>query len=114
MHPLVRAQRNAFVLQARQAGARAVVVDIPLLFETGGAEGVDMIVVVSAAASLQQARVLARPGMTAQKFAAILARQIPDAEKRRLAHWVIDTGHGLTWATVQVADVLRAVAAMPG
>ena len=114
VHPLVRAGRERFVTQARAAGALAVVLDIPLLFETGGEACVDVIVVVSAAPDVQRARVMARPAMTGEKFAQILARQTPDADKRNRAHFVIDTGQGLEAARAQVADVLAAVAAMPG
>ena len=114
VHPLVRAERDAFVAQARASGARACLLDIPLLFETGGEALVDVIVVVSAAGDVQLGRVLARPGMTGEKLAQILARQTPDADKRRRAHVVLDTGHGLAAARAQVADVLAAVAAMPG
>ena len=114
VHPLVRAQRETFVAQARLAGARAVVLDIPLLFETDGTASVDVTVVVSASASVQRARVLARPGMTLEKFAAIVARQMPDADKRRQAHWVIDTDHGLAPARAQVTSLLVAIAAMTG
>ena len=114
VHPLVRAQRETFVAQARLAGARAVVLDIPLLFETDGTASVDVTVVVSASASVQRARVLARPGMTLEKFAAIVARQMPDADKRRQAHWVIDTDHGLAPARAQDTSLLVAIAAMTG
>ena len=113
VHPLVQAKRDAFVAQARASGARACLLDIPLLFETGGEALVDVIVVASAARDMQLARVLARPGMTGEKLAQILARQTPDADKRKRAHVVLDTGHGLAAARAQVADVLAAVAAMP-
>ena len=114
VHPLVRAGREAFVASARKAGERRVVLDIPLLFETGGEAGVDVVVAVSAGAAVQKARVLARPGMTAEKFAHILSRQMPDAEKRRRAHFIIDTGHGFAAARKQVAGILAATAALPG
>ena len=114
VHPLVRAERDKFVAEARAGGARACVLDIPLLFETGGEASVDVIVVVSASEDVQRARVLARPGMTGEKLAQILARQTPDSDKRRRAHFIIDTGGALEAARRQVADVLRAVAAMPG
>jgi dephospho-CoA kinase len=86
-----------------------VVLDIPLLFETHAERRVDRIVVVSAPAEVQRERVLARPGMTEEKFAAILAKQVPDAEKRRRADYVIDTGRGLDAARAQVADVIAAI-----
>lgn len=95
VHPLVREDADAFLSRNRQAGMPIVVLDIPLLFETGGRERVDQIVVVSAPQEQQKARVLARPGMSEEKFAAILARQVPDAQKRAQADHVIDTGHGL-------------------
>jgi dephospho-CoA kinase len=111
VHPLVGEARQRFMDRAAQSGARAVLLDVPLLFETGGADRVDAVVVVSAPAGIQRERVLARPGMTEAKLEAILARQLPDAEKRRRADYVIDTGQGLDAAREQVrkvvADVLR-------
>lgn len=94
VHPLVRADADAFLAGHRQAGVPLAVLDIPLLFETGGRGRVDRVVVVSAPADQQRNRVLARPGMTEEKFESILAKQVPDAEKRRLADYVIDTGSG--------------------
>jgi dephospho-CoA kinase len=91
VHPLVRADADSFVARHRAADAPLVVLDIPLLFETGGRDRVDKVAVVSAPAEVQRSRVLARPGMTREKFEAILSRQVPDAEKRRLADFVIDT-----------------------
>jgi len=82
------------------------VLDIPLLFETGGRNRVDKVVVVTAPAEVQRARVLARPGMSEEKLAAILAKQVPDAEKRRLADFVIDTGQGLEAARAAVAAII--------
>jgi dephospho-CoA kinase len=90
VHPAVAAARRAFLLE--HAGQKLVVFDIPLLFEKGGSEEVDAVAVVSAAPEIQRERVLARPGMTPERFAAILARQLPDAEKRARADHVIDTG----------------------
>jgi len=90
VHPAVAAARRAFLLE--HAGQKLVVFDIPLLFEKGGSEEVDAVAVVSAGPEIQRERVLARPGMTAERFAAILARQLPDAEKRARADHVIDTG----------------------
>ena len=92
VHPLVRESAAEFLAKCREAGHRLAVLDVPLLLETGGAERVDCIVVVTAAPEIQRARVLARPGMTEAKFAALLARQLPDAEKRRRAHFLVDIG----------------------
>jgi dephospho-CoA kinase len=111
IHPLVQAAREAFLARARQAGARLVVLDIPLLFETGGDKAVDMVLVVSAPLSVQKARVLQRPHMDEARFAAILAKQMPDTEKRRRAHFVIDTGRDFAFAERQVQDLLRALSA---
>ena len=91
VHPLVTEERKRFVERQREAGKPAVVLDIPLLFEGGGEESVDKVVVVSCAPELQKERVLRRPGMTEEKFEAILARQVPDSEKRARADFVIDT-----------------------
>ena len=106
VHPLVRADTDAFLARHRAAGAPLAVLDIPLLFETGGRERVDRVVVVSAPADIQRERVLARPGMTAEKFEQILARQVPDAEKRRLADFVIDTGHSFEQTRAAIAAVV--------
>jgi dephospho-CoA kinase len=95
VHPLVRADADAFLARHREAGAPLALLDIPLLFETGGEDRVDRIVVVTAPAEIQRERVLARPGMTKDKFEAILARQVPDAQKRARADFVIDTGKGM-------------------
>lgn len=114
VHPLVRAAEADFLARAAAAGARRVVLDVPLLLETGGAARVDAIVVVTAPAKVQRERALTRPGMTEARLAAILARQMPDAEKRRRAHFLIDTSLGLEAAREAVAEILRAVAAMPG
>ncbi|MGG7645343.1 dephospho-CoA kinase [Rhodovulum sp. YNF3179] len=91
VHPLVAEDRKAFLADAAAAGAPVVVLDIPLLFETGGAALVDAVVVVSVPPEVQRARVLARPGMTETHFDRILAKQMPDAEKRRRADYVIET-----------------------
>jgi dephospho-CoA kinase len=111
VHPLVRADASRFLERHRSAGAPLAVLDIPLLFETGGRSRVDKVVVVTASPEMQRERVLARPGMSAEKFEAILARQVPDAEKRRLADYIIDTGYGMEAAREQVrrviADVIR-------
>jgi dephospho-CoA kinase len=110
VHPLVRAREAAFLERARREGARIAVLDIPLLYETGAEGRVDAVVVVSAPESVQRERVLARPGMTEAKFAAILSRQMPDSEKRRRADHVIDTGRGIPAARDQVAALLKRLA----
>ncbi|MCZ8543985.1 dephospho-CoA kinase [Mesorhizobium qingshengii] len=107
IHPLVRADADAFLARHRAAGAPLAVLDIPLLFETGGRDRVDKVVVVTASAEIQRTRVLARPGMTEEKLASILAKQVTDAEKRRLADFIIDTGQGLDAARVQVDGIIR-------
>jgi dephospho-CoA kinase len=113
VHPLVRQAQMEFISRHREAGARAVVLDIPLLFEGGGEKFFDAVIVVSAPAEVQRARVLARPGMTAEKFNQILAKQMPDAEKRAKADFVIDTGQGLEAARAQVRAVLDALRNAP-
>ena len=113
VHPLVGESRVDFFQKAVAAGADIVVLDIPLLFETGGEKRMDAVVVVSAPADLQRQRVLARPGMDEAKLDAILARQMADAEKRARAHFVIDTGKGLDEARRQVRDVLTRLRAGP-
>ena len=114
VHPEVARLRQAFIERAAAQGRRVVVVDAPLLFETAGEKAVDLVVVVSAGEKAQRARALARPGMSAAKFEAILARQTPDREKRRLAHCVIDTSGPFERTRAQVAGLLRAIAAAPG
>ncbi|MBB6465950.1 dephospho-CoA kinase [Aminobacter carboxidus] len=106
IHPLVRADANAFLERSRAAGAAIAVLDIPLLFETNGRGRVDKVVVVTAPADVQRQRVLARPGMTEQKFEAILAKQVPDAEKRKLADYIVDTGNGLEPARAAVETII--------
>ena len=106
IHPLVRADADAFLDKHRTAGESIAVLDIPLLFETGGRNRVDKVVVVTAPAEIQRERVLARPGMTEEKLASILAKQVPDAEKRRQADFVVDTGRGLDAARVQVNAII--------
>lgn len=109
VHPLVRARETAFLTKARAAGARLVVLDIPLLLETGSARRMDAVAVVSAPADVQRDRVLARPDMTEERFALILRKQMPDAEKRRRAHFIIDTGRGFDAARHQVRGIVRAL-----
>lgn len=113
VHPLVGESRVGFFQKAVADGADIVILDIPLLFETGGEKRMDAVVVVSAPADLQRERVMARPGMDEAKLDAILARQMADAEKRARAHFVIDTGQGLDHARTQVRDVLARLRAGP-
>lgn len=114
VHPLVQAAERDFLQRALRDGHRVVVLDIPLLFEAGGANRVDCIVVVSASTAVQKARVMARPGMTEEKFTAIVSRQLPDMEKRRRAHAVIETGQGIEPARDDVRAILKALASHPG
>lgn len=109
VHPLVRQAQAAFLAAQRAAGAKVVVLDIPLLLESAAPRGVDKVVVVSAPAAVQRARVLARPGMSVEKFERLLARQLPDAQKRAQADFVIDTGGALEATRAQVRGVLDAL-----
>jgi len=109
VHPLVRQAQAEFLQGNRDAGAKVVVLDIPLLFESGGARFVDKVAVVTAPAEVQRKRVLARPGMTEEKFEAILARQTPDAEKRARADFVIDTSGSFDATRAQVREALDAL-----
>jgi dephospho-CoA kinase len=113
VHPLVQASERRLLQAAEAGGDKVVVLDIPLLFETGADTRVDAVVVVSAPAEVQRARVLARPGMTEDKLAAILAKQMPDAEKRRRADFIVDTSRGFEPARAQLRAILDAVATMP-
>ena len=113
VHPLVMKGRLAELAAAEARGVKLAVLDIPLLFETGGDASVDAVVVVTAPAAVQAERVLARPGMTRERFEAILARQMPDAEKRRRADFVIDTSAGLEAARTRVDEIVGMVLA-PG
>jgi dephospho-CoA kinase len=112
VHPLVAAAREQFLAEAERGGAKVVVLDIPLLYETGGDARCDAVVVVSAPEDVQRARAFERPGMTEQKFAAILGKQMPDAEKRARAQFVVDTSQGYEAAREQVRDILARVATM--
>lgn len=114
IHPLVRAREQSFLKEAIARGEPMVLLDIPLLFETGTTDRVDVIVVVSCAPEIQRQRVLARPGMTEEKFEAILSRQTPDAEKRQRADHVIDTGKGLEAARQQVAKIVAELSSSTG
>lgn len=113
VHPLVRREELRFLDAARKAGARVAVLDIPLLFETGGDGRVDAIVVVSAPPEMQRERAFERPGMTEEKFCAMLAKQMPDEEKRRRADFVVDTSKGYDYARTQVHAILREVDSLP-
>ena len=106
VHPLVGRDRVGFFAKAEADGADMVVLDIPLLFETGGHANVDAVVVASAPAEMQRERVLAREGMSAERLDAILAQQMADAEKRARAHFVVDTSRGLEPAREQVAEII--------
>lgn len=109
VHPLVAQGRADDLIAARERGVKLAVLDIPLLFETGGDASVDAVVVVSAPPEVQAERVLARPGMTRERFEAILSRQTPDAEKRARADFVVETGQGLEVARRQVGEIVGTV-----
>ena len=109
IHPLVHAKERAFLDKCEKDNVPLVLLDIPLLFETGGESRVDVIIVVTADAREQRRRVLARPEMTKEKFENILARQLPDSEKRRRANYIIDTNHGIESAKVQVKEIISAI-----
>jgi dephospho-CoA kinase len=111
VHPLVREREEQFLAGARASGYRLALLDIPLLIETGSASRVHVVLVVTASAETQKLRVLNRPGMTEAKFEALRARQVPDAEKRRRAHVLVDTEGGLASAARQVEAILRMLAA---
>ena len=106
VHPLVFQAERTVLADAKRSGAMLAVLEIPLLFETQGATRVDVTVVVSAPAAAQRARVMARPGMTEEKFAQILSRQMPDAEKRRRATYVVDTGTAITDTEAQIDRIV--------
>ena len=110
MHPLVAASRDAFLTEAEKKGASLAVLDVPLLFETGGDRKVDAVILVTAPEAVQKERVSRRPGMTPERLAVILARQMPDAEKRARAHFIIDTGGEFAATARQVRAILRALA----
>ncbi len=114
VHPLVRAVSERFIAEQAARGARVIVLDIPLLFETGGEKNVDAVVVVSAPPEVQRARVLSRPGITAERLEVLLARQMPDAQKRARAHFVVDSSRSFDSARAQVHGIVRAIAALPG
>jgi dephospho-CoA kinase len=113
VHPMLGASRQKFLGDAEQSGAPVAVVDVPLLFETGGEKRVDAVVVVTTSPENQRERILARGTMTNEALDSILARQLPDAEKRQRADFVVDTSHGLDPVRAQIRDILEQVAKMP-
>jgi len=113
VHPMVRAYHQKFLDDAERAGAAVAVVDIPLLFETGGHQRVDAVVVVTTSPELQRERILARGTMSGETLDAILAKQMPDHEKRRRADFVVDTSHGLDPVRARIRDILDQVVKMP-
>ena len=113
VHPMLRAHHQKFLDDAERSGARVAVVDVPLLFETGGERRVDAVVVVTTSPEIQRQRILSRDNMTDEKFKAILARQMSDADKRERADFVVDTSHGLDPVRAQIRDILAQVVKMP-
>ncbi|UGA43130.1 dephospho-CoA kinase [Bradyrhizobium quebecense] len=113
VHPMLGASRQKFFADAEAAGAPIVVVDVPLLYETGGEKRVDAVVVVTTSPELQRERVLARGTMDAAKLDAIIAKQMPDAEKRKRADFIVDTSHGLDPVRARIRDILAEVVKMP-
>lgn len=113
VHPMLREHEEAFLAKANQDGAPVAVLDIPLLFETGREDRVEAVLVVTTTLEVQRARILSRPNMTADKLEAVLARQMPDAEKRRRADFIVDTSHGLDDVRTQIRQVLAKIATMP-
>jgi dephospho-CoA kinase len=113
VHPMLAASRQTFLDNAERSGAPVVVMDIPLLFETGGEKRVDAVIVVTTSPENQRERIMARGTMTKEALDAILARQMPDAEKRKRADFVVDTSHGLDPVRAQIRDILKQVAKMP-
>ena len=113
IHPLVRREEERFLAAAIAKGAGVAVLDIPLLYETGADRRCDAVVVVSASAQIQHERAMARPGMTEEKFRSIIARQLPDSEKRRRADFVVDSSQGFDSARAQVRAILRDAAGLP-
>jgi dephospho-CoA kinase len=113
VHPMLRAYHQKFLEDAERSGAPVAVVDVPLLFETGGEKRVDAVVVVTTSPEVQRQRILARDDMTGEKLDAILARQLPDAEKRKRADFVVDTSHGLDPVRARIRDILSEAGKMP-
>jgi dephospho-CoA kinase len=114
VHPLVAKARDAFIIQAQARGAPVVVLDVPLLFETGGERHCNAVVVVSAPLDVQRRRAFERPGMTEEKFDVLVGKQVPDAEKRRRADFVVDSSQSYDHARAQVRDILTAIGKMRG
>lgn len=113
VHPMVRQASDRFLAEAARDGAKVAVLDIPLLFETGSDKRCDAVVVVSAPAELQRARAFERPDMNVEKFETILAKQMPDADKRARADFIVDTSRGFDAAREQVREILKSIAKMP-
>ena len=113
VHPMLRAYHQKFLDEVEQSGAPVAVVDVPLLYETGGEKRVDAVVVVTTSPEVQRERILARDNMTAEKLDAILARQLPDAEKRKRADFIVDTSHGLDPVRARIRDILQEAGKMP-
>ncbi len=113
VHPMLRSHQQKFLIEAEQSGAPVAVLDIPLLYETGGENRVDAVVVVIAPLDIQRERILARANMTPDKLDAILARQMPDAEKRKRADFIVDTSGGLDPVRERIKVILAEVAKMP-
>lgn len=113
VHPMLRSHQRKFLSDAETAGAPVAVLDIPLLYETGGEKRVDAVVVVTTTPEIQRERILARENMTPDKLDAILARQLPDTEKRKRADFVVDTSHGLDPVRQRIGEILREVVKMP-
>ncbi len=113
VHPMLGASRQKFLDDAERSGAPVAVVDVPLLYETGGEKRVDAVVVVTTSPENQRERILARGTMTNEALDAILARQLPDAEKRKRADFVVDTSHGLDPVRARIRDILDQAAKMP-
>jgi dephospho-CoA kinase len=113
VHPMLGASRKHFLEEAERSGAPVAVVDVPLLYETGGENRVDAVVVVTTTPEVQRERILARDYMTSEKLDAILARQLPDSEKRKRADFVVDTSHGLDPVRTRIRDILEQAVKLP-
>jgi dephospho-CoA kinase len=113
VHPMLRAYHQKFLADAERSGAPIAVMDVPLLFETGGEKRVDAVVVVTTSPDIQRQRILARDNMTGEKLDAILARQLPDGEKRKRADFIVDTSHGLDPVRARIRDILDEAGKMP-